>query len=422
MNRLKTVAVVAFFATPASSNAQALAAFLDSAAQHNVDSRLAEETRLRAEAEFGQAWGALLPSLTASGGWTHNQYDAVVEFPTGLTTTEKVTITPKDQFDTSLKVEVPIIDAAKWLKTSATSAGLDAAEARQRSTWDTVKRQVVSAYFSYLAAKAVFDSANKSLTAASSQLEVTATRTKVGVANELELARASAEVERNKQLVADAESLVATGGRTLRTLTGLTPTDLPALPNDDLHAEPPVEELEARIEGLGQVQAADRDLTNAQRTLTAANLTLVPTVNAQFTQRFTNATGFQNQSSLYNAGVNFSWRLDVPAVHALRAQRSAQASAELNAEKARNNAKDQVFSDWQRVHAAVTKVKAASAQVSAAERATSLARERYQAGVANQIDVISAERDLFSAEVSHIQARTELATARATLRLSAGLE
>jgi outer membrane protein TolC len=37
------------------------------------------------------------------------------------------------------------------------------------------------------------------------------------------------------------------------------------------------------------------------------------------------------------------------------------------------------------------------------------------------VDVIQAERDVFSAEVAQIQARTELATARAALRLSAGL-
>ena len=41
-------------------------------------------------------------------------------------------------------------------------------------------------------------------------------------------------------------------------------------------------------------------------------LALVPVVNGQFTQRFTNATGFQNQSAVYNAGIGLQWRLDVP--------------------------------------------------------------------------------------------------------------
>ena len=44
-----------------------------------------------------------------------------------------------------------------------------------------------------------------------------------------------------------------------------------------------------------------------------------------------------------------------------------------------------------------------------------------QIKMATQIDVIQAERDLFSAEVNQIQARTELASSRVSLRLSAGL-
>jgi outer membrane protein TolC len=155
--------------------------------------------------------------------------------------------------------------------------------------------------------------------------------------------------------------------------------------------------------------------------MTAASLALVPTLNAQFTQKFTNATGFANQTSLYNAGLTFNWRLDVPAVHTLRAQRSAQATAELNAEKAREAASDQLHADWQKVKAAITKVRAAGAQVSSARRASSLARERYGAGVATQLDVIQAERDLLVAELNDIQARAELASARAALKLSAGV-
>jgi outer membrane protein len=407
--------------TSLGAHAQALGVFLDSATQHNVDNRLAREATVRAGADLGSSWGSLLPSLTANGGWTHNQYDAVITLPDTATTTKKVTITPIDQLDATVKVEVPIIDASKWLRTAASSASADAAGAREVASVDQVRRQVVAAFYSFVSSKAVLESSLKSLGVAQAQLAVTDSRTKAGVANELELARAQAEVERNNQVIADAESLVATSARTLRSLSGLEPADVPSLPDDDLHAEAAEAELEQKSDALPQVAAADRDATAAGRTLTAASLALVPTVNAQFTERFTNATGFQNANTLYNAGVTFAWRLDVPAVHALRAQQSAQATAELNAEKTRMQVRDQLHSDWQRVRASITKVKAATSQVAAARRASGLAQERYAAGVATQVDVIQAERDLFSAEVSQIQARGELANARAALRLSAGL-
>ena len=168
------------------------------------------------------------------------------------------------------------------------------------------------------------------------------------------------------------------------------------------------------------MQAAEADVKSASRSSTAGALALVPSINAQVTQRFTNATGFQNQSSLYNAGVTFNWRLDVPAVAGLRALRSSEETALIAAERARRQAADQLHGDWQKTRASLKKVSAARAQVVAARRAASLAHERNLAGVATQLDVIQSERDLFAAELSDIQASAELASARALLAISAG--
>ena len=314
------------------SLAQPLSDFLTAAERANLDARTGAQARERAEAEFAQAWGGLLPSLTASGGWTHNQYDAVQDFPTGATTTKTVTIVPKDQLDAQLKVEVPLLDLSRWLKTAAASSSAQAADRREGSTREQVRRQVVTGFYAYLGARAVLESAQRSLALSQAQVDVTA----------------------------------------------------------------------------------------ASRTSVAAGLALVPTVNAQFTQRFTNATGFQGQAALYNAGLTFNWRLDVPAVAGMRALRAGQETALIAAERARRAAADQLHGDWHKTRAALKKVAAARAQVTAARRASSLAHERNLAGVATQLDVIQSERDLFTAEVSDIQARAELASARALLALSSG--
>jgi outer membrane protein len=280
---------------------------------------------------------------------------------------------------------------------------------------------VVTAFYSYAGAQALVDSARKSLGVSEAQLLQQTDRRAAGVASELEVVRASSEVERNRQLVADAEALLANSRRSLRTLSGLEPQGAASMPSDDLHAEAPLADLEARVGALPAVVAASKDADTAAKNSTAATTALIPTVNAQFTQRFTNATGFQNQAAVWNAGVTFAWRADVGTLQGLRVVTAAEQTAQLNAEKARLAAADQVHSDWQRVTAAITKVKAASAQVTSARRAQSLAKERNSAGVATQLDVIQADRDLFSAEVNDITARLDLASARASLKLSAGL-
>jgi outer membrane protein TolC len=148
---------------------------------------------------------------------------------------------------------------------------------------------------------------------------------------------------------------------------------------------------------------------------------LVFIVSAQATERFTNATGFQNQSALFSAGVNFSWRLDLAGVQGIRAQRATAAQAGLQAEKQRQAVRDGIHRDWHSVRSALVKTAAAREQEEAARRAAQLAGERYRVGVATQLDVITTERDALSAEVSRIQADFGVLIARAQLRLSAGL-
>ena len=143
--------------------AQSLEAFLASAEQANFDARTGATASEQASATFGQAWGGLLPALTANGGWTHNQYDAVITIPTGATTSDKVTIIPKDQLDATFKAEVPLIDATRWLKTAAASSSAEAAQRREGATREQVRRQVVTAFYGYLGARAVLESAQRSL-------------------------------------------------------------------------------------------------------------------------------------------------------------------------------------------------------------------------------------------------------------------
>ena len=401
--------------------AQPLQVFLEAADRSNLDTRASVQTRERAQADFAQAWGGLLPSVTANGGWTHNQYEAVVTIPTGATTSQTVTIIPKEQLEATFKAEVPLIDASRWLRTAAAASSAEAAKRRDASTRESVHRQVVTAFYGYLGARALLESAQRSLALSLAQVEVTAARTAAGVANELELMRGKAEVERNQQLVADAEALVANGARSLETLTGLTPGEVPLLPVDALQALPTLESFLGKgVENRPAVQAAESDVKTASRNATAGTLALVPSVSAQFTQRFTNATGFQGQGALYNAGLIFNWRLDVPAVAGLRGLRSNEEAALIFAERARRQAADQLHSDWQQTRAALKKVSAARAQVVAARRASGLAHERNLAGVATQLDVIQSERDLFAAELSDIQASAELASSRALLAISAG--
>ncbi|MDQ3264138.1 MAG: TolC family protein [Myxococcota bacterium] len=401
-------------AAPAATLKEVLAA----SEQHNVDRQISAQQRLRAAAEFRQAWSMMLPSLTAQGTWTHNQ--RVVEF-TLAPGTDPIVITPQNQLDGILRVELPLIDTGRWFRAAASGALLDAAGYRDAATGELITRQVATTYYGFAAALAVRSSAKRSLSVSEAQHKLQEIRMRAGAATELEVLRAKAEAERARQMVADSEALVANTRRSLFTLSGVDVGDSASLPPDNLVLEESVEDLQEGSLKLPVVKAAEKDAAAASILATAARFALVPSVTANFTERLTNATAFAGEADTWTAGVGLVWRLDAATFFGWDAQDAQGQIARLAAQRQKNASRDQVYGDWQRLSAAIKKVTAAKAQVEAAERAAQVARDRYDAGAATQLEVIQSERDLFSAEVNHIQSRTELASTHVGLRLSAGL-
>lgn len=401
------------------AHAENVKTFLDAAETGSVDRKISIEQRNRAAAEFRQAWTSLLPALSASAGWTHNQYNAEVTL--NPITGDKLVIVPYDQFDGAFRFDVPLIDTQRWFRSAAAGALEDAAALREVLTRDAVRRQTVSSYYVYAAVLAVGDSARKSAAVADEQLKLMEIRAKVGTVTELDLLRAKAEVARTRQVVADTVSSIANARRLVRTITGLEPPEQLPLPVDDITPSLPLAEYEARIDQTPAVMAAQKDALAAERISTGAKLALVPSVSAQFTERLTNATGFTGKAGSFATGVNLTWRLDVPTFMNIQVQSSNEQIGLLAVDRARLISRDQIHTDWQRLQAALIKIESAQSQVEANRRAAQVARDRYAAGVATQLDVIQAERDVFSGEVNQIQARTELATARMSLLISAAL-
>jgi outer membrane protein TolC len=80
---------------------------------------------------------------------------------------------------------------------------------------------------------------------------------------------------------------------------------------------------------------------------------------------------------------------------------------------------DQVYESWSRISNGVAKSRAARAEALASTAAVERARERYQEGAGTHFELVQAERDAYSAEVSRIQADADLSYARVALRLNA---
>jgi outer membrane protein TolC len=436
-------AVVALGAAAAQAQQAGLKELLQSAEQRNVDQRITAEARAKAMADYDAAWMALFPSLTTQASYTRNQYEVALDLAAstngllqltsqlfvmkpgvpGVPTiaSSPLVISPYDQLDAIVRVDLPLIDTTRWLRIQAADIARDSATAKSAAMRDLVWRQVAASWYGYAAALAVRDSAKRSAQVSEEQAKLTEVREGAGVATGLDTLRAKSEVQRTRQVVADTETLVATTRRTLTTLCGVAPPDQVDLPQDDVSAEKAYADLEGNVETLPAVVAADKDAQSAAKVEQMARYALIPIVGAQFTERITNATGFSGHAGIWNTGVNLTWRIDAPTFQNMKSQAAVHEMAVLSAERARLLAKDQLYNDAKKLEGARFKVQSAQAQVEAARRASQVAKDRFAAGAGTQFDVMQAERDLFGAEVGQIQAKTELASYRALLKLSANL-
>jgi outer membrane protein TolC len=398
---------------------QPLDSFLERAKTQSFDAREASATARQRSAEASAALGRLTPSLSARGVYTRNQEEVAATFPT--MPPRRLVITPLNQLDAFLQLDVPILDLASYHRYRAATALAESASEQSGATTIDVARSVTRAYYQLQGAGALLVSASESIKAAEANLKNVDDRRAAGAATDLDHERAAASVARAQQDLADAELGAALAARSLETLSGLTPTPPEGLAEDDLHGEGTLQNWLALAEQVPQERVAQKLGEAAEQNRKAASRALLPTLAGSAQERITNATGFSGRNTAYTLQLVLSWRLDYTSVASSDAQSAALEVQRVRVERTKRAAQDAAFEAFRRVEAGLAKSRAARAQASAAARAAQLSMDRYSAGVATQLDVTQAQRDAFLAAAAKIQADADLAFARASLRLASGV-
>ena len=402
-------------ATPARAT-QPLDEFVSHAKTASFDAKELEATERQREAEAGAALGRILPVASVRGVYTRNQYEAAITLPGGT----RAVITPQDQLDGFVQVDVPLFNASGYYRWQSTKGIARAATEQRSAAQIDVTRAVVRSYFQFISAGALASSAKNSVIAAEANFKNVEARREAGAATDLDKERARANVERARQDVADAELLGQLAARSLETLSSVTPTPPSPFAGDDLHEEAPLARW-AQLGGETPAERAARELSEASSDAKkAGNFALLPTISGSAQERFTNATGFTGNNSIYTLQLVAGWRFDYTTLKTASAQSAAAEVTQVREARSRRAVSDLIYEAYRRVENGIVKSRSARAQVEAANKASELAVERYQAGVSTQLDVTQAQRDAFLAEASRIQADADLAFARASLRLAAG--
>jgi outer membrane protein len=414
-----TVAAMVMVMVPAQAWAlQPLSTFLAGASERNPDARVARATLRQRDAESKEQLSKLLPQFSARGVYTRNQYEAVVSLP-GV---GQLTIAPSNQLDAFLQLDVPIVDLSQFARYDASRLTNDLADANRDLTDRQLKEKVIKAYYQLAATSALIRSANTSLEASQKNLDYVKTRLSAGVAADLDLQRAQANLEGARQDVANAELSQVLAIRSLETLARVTPEAATSFPDDDLHEETPLATwLDRGRENLPELRVAEAQMAISDANFRATRYGFLPSLAAQGVERATNATGFTGHALFYTLTATLSWRFDL---NVIAQKNAAEAAADVTAAQAdgtRRSTEDAIVEAWSRIRANIAKARAARAQLRATHAAATIIEDRYRIGASTQLDVTQAQKDDFAADVARIQGDLDLVQARAILRLASGV-
>jgi outer membrane protein TolC len=398
---------------------QPLEVFIAAAHERNPDAQRARANLAEQNAQADVALGRQLPGVSVQANYLRNQYQVSLTVP--ITPPETFTILPKNEWQGSATVTVPLVNLANFWRIAAAKTNAESYARTLAASILAVESQTVQDYYQLLANVALVAAAQNYLEVSRENLRLTQSKLRAGTATRLDVDRAVADVEQQVQQLAAARLQVALAARDLQSTSSITP-DLSSVAEltDDLHPESDLSTWEADLPNVPSVAAAVASTRSAQQQADSYKLALLPSFSGSFTQYNTNAPSFEPSRWYYQAALTANWAFDLTYVANIRSYNSAAAAARASEERTRLNAGDAIHRYWQTVLADIAQSRSARAGRDAAVHAAEQARVQYQAGTATQLDLLQAQRDAFRAEVTRIQDDANLLNSRAQLRLSAG--
>jgi outer membrane protein TolC len=222
----------------------------------------------------------------------------------------------------------------------------------------------------------------------------------VGLVPQIDVDRSEVEELTQKQRVISLENEVAKQKIILARMTGLPPSDeydltddVPFLAAPDLSLD---DALKQAFERRTDIKAAEAQIHAAEHTLTSARDERIPslTVNGNYGGIGTNPS--QVHTTYFGAAT-----LNVPIWLGGRTEGDiTEAKASLAQRKAElEDTRSQVESD---VRAATSQVEVAKRNLQVTQETLDLTRQRFEAGVTDNVEVVQAQESLTSAELDVI--------------------
>jgi multidrug efflux system outer membrane protein len=389
---------------------------VEEALAHNAELALAVARVDEARALVGETRADQLPTIGAGLDAAHEKFSqkAPLPIPPG---------TPREQNSYRATIDVSYeVDLWGRLRdaTKAARAELLATEAARETVRITVAAEVVQGYFALRAFDEQIAATERSLATRSESLALQKVRYQNGLISEFEYRQREAEVAAARVTLPVLERERAIQEDALAVLLGKSPrsiyedTVVKVTPVDEATRKPPVLVVPAGLPS--QLLLRRPDLVDAEQRLIASNaligvaraayfpsISLTGFLGGESTQLgnlFTGPAGIWRAAATLTQPIWAGGRIKSQVEAANARQRQALAIYQQAIQNAFRDVRDAIV--------AQTKTReqfdAENDRVGALRETLRLATERYASGVANQLDVLDAERNLLAAELDRADA------------------
>lgn len=410
-------------------NDETLNSLEHTAQQTNHDLHAAMARLNQARALLGNAQSARMPQVDIAFGPSRQRISPAAQ---GLEDHQSSNPSTLWRAQTSVAYEADLFGRVTSIVNEAT-ANAQESEAMYRFVLLALQADVANAYFQIRELDSALHLYRNTLSSREQTLELIQHRYAAGDVSELDVARASAELQSAK-----AESLAAERRRTiaehaLAVLLGQSPSafSLAAQPLTDIHVSIPAGLPSSLLERRPDIIAAERAIVAANARIGAAEAAFFPQFNLTGSAGF-ESTEFHNlfewSTRTFLLGPIIGAALSLPVFDGGRRQAGLDRAQALYEEKVANYRQTvlvafrEVEDNLANLRLLSEQLSAQSAALLAAKRAAHLSHTQYQEGAISYLDVIEADRTVLTQQrlVVHLNGARAISTVNIVRALGGG--
>lgn len=390
-----------------------------------------------ADARVRQARSALLPSLAVGGSWLNRTFNSKslgidFSFPTGPgqpPATLPDLIGPFNDYDARLSASQTLFDWSSVARLRAAGAQADGSRAERGVTVEGTALTAALAYLRATRAQAVVAARQADSSVAADLVGLAQAQKAAGVSAAIDVTRARAQLVSAEGLLIVARNQLDRGRIDVTRALGLDPAT-PLTLTDTLTASLGATDVPAVRDTAVTAALANRPDLRAESARAAVARQTGSAIRAERLPRLEVAADYGvNGRKVPNAIAtrDLTLQVSVPILDGFRREsRLAEQDAVVRESEVREaDLRRQIAAD---VDAALLDLRSAEAQQAVAAEQLRLAedelaqaRERFKAGVAGNIEIITAQSSLIRARDTDIDARYAAALARISLARAAGV-